>query len=98
MMTRAMHDRPGGPAPAILAPVRPTGDVSRLAAVLAPGLHAAFDGCLAEALPADLVDLLGRLDSPGGARKPGSLPGSSSRRPPAMLPHSQFLQAFVEFP
>ncbi|AWB21589.1 hypothetical protein DA075_12230 [Methylobacterium currus] len=73
-----MHDRPGGPAPAILAPVRPTGDVDRMAAVLAPGLRAAFDGCLAEALPANLADLLGRLDHPGGAHKPGSsLPGSS---------------------
>lgn len=76
MMSRAMHDRPGGPAPAILAPVRQTGDAGRaavpLAAFLSPGLHAAFDGCLAEALPADLADLLGRLDRSGGAPKPGS--------------------------
>ncbi|WP_093568719.1 hypothetical protein [Methylobacterium sp. 174MFSha1.1] len=71
-----MHDRPGGPAPAILAPVRQTGDAGRtaapLAAFLSPGLHAAFDGCLTEALPADLADLLGRLDRAGGAQKPGS--------------------------
>jgi hypothetical protein len=76
MMSRAMHDRPGGPAPAIPAPVRQAGDAGRmtasLAAFLSPGLHAAFDGCLAEALPADLADLLGRLDRSGGAQKPGS--------------------------
>ncbi|PIK74362.1 hypothetical protein [Methylobacterium frigidaeris] len=71
-----MHDRPGGPVPAILPPVQRTGDAGRmaacLAASLAPGLHAAFDGCLAEALPTDLADLLGRLDRPGSSQKPGS--------------------------
>ncbi|KMO37258.1 hypothetical protein VQ03_19395 [Methylobacterium tarhaniae] len=39
-------------------------------AFLAQGLHAAFDGCLAEALPADLADLLGRLDRPGASPGP----------------------------
>ncbi|AWN50150.1 hypothetical protein DK419_20580 [Methylobacterium terrae] len=58
-----MHDRPGGPAPAVLPPAtRSPAGARPLAAVLAPGLHAAFDGCLSEALPADLADLLGRLD------------------------------------
>ncbi len=64
MMSRTMHDRSGGPVPAILPPpaLRSTDGAGPLAAVLAPGLHAAFDGCLDEALPADLSDLLGRLD------------------------------------
>ena len=65
MMSRAMHDRPGGSAPAILPPAaRSAAGAKPLAAVLAPGLQAAFDGCLAEALPADLTELLGRLDRP----------------------------------
>lgn len=79
MMSRAMHDRPGGPGPAIPAPARQAGESGRtaasLAAFLSPGLHAAFDGSLAEALPADLADLLGRLDRPGGARKPDAARG-----------------------
>lgn len=70
MTSRAMHDRPGGPAPAILGPVRQSGNAGRMAAFLAPGLQAAFDGCLDEALPADLTALLGRLDRPGAARMP----------------------------
>lgn len=64
MMSRAMHDRPGGPAPAILPQTRPAAGSKPLAAILAPGLQATFDGCLAEALPADLADLVGRLDRP----------------------------------
>ncbi|KMO12494.1 hypothetical protein [Methylobacterium platani] len=61
-----MHDRPGGPAPAILPPAfRSVHGAEPLAAVLAPGLQAAFDGCLAEALPADLAGLLERLDRSG---------------------------------
>lgn len=63
MMSRAMHDRPGGRAPAILPPsTRSPAGARPLAAILAPGLHAAFDGCLSEALPADLAGLLERLD------------------------------------
>ncbi|TNC11415.1 hypothetical protein FF100_20040 [Methylobacterium terricola] len=63
MSPRAMHDRPGGPAPAILPQaVRSAAGTSPLDAVLAPGLHAAFDGCLAETLPADLATLVARLD------------------------------------
>ena len=56
-----MHDRPGGPGPAILAS---TPQAGHMAAFLAPGLQAAFDGCLDEALPADLAALLGQLDRP----------------------------------
>ena len=74
-MSRAMHDRPGGPTPAIRPQGRPADDAGRMAAFLAPGLRATFDGCLTEALPADLAgplaDLLGRLDRPRGARRPG---------------------------
>ncbi len=70
MTSRAMHDRPGGPAPATFGAVRQAGDAGQLAAFLAPGLQAAFDGCLAEALPADLAALLGRLDRPGASRTP----------------------------
>ena len=65
-----MYDLPVGPAPAVL-PSRAVrsaatpGDAGRLAAVLGPGLHAAFDGCLSETLPAGLAELAGRLDRPG---------------------------------
>ena len=51
-----------------------------MAAFLAPGLQAAFDGCLDEALPADLAALLGRLDRPGAARMPRDR-GAAARCP-----------------
>jgi hypothetical protein len=93
MMSRAMHDRPGGPAPAVLPPASRSAAGTRPVAagvapniptpgilapgILAPGLHAAFDGCLAEALPADLAALLGRLDRSGPV---ASRPSDSRKR------------------
>jgi hypothetical protein len=72
-----MHDLPTGPAPAVVPAraIRP-GDAGRLAAVLGPGLHAAFDGCLSETLPAGLAELVGRLDRPG-ALSDGARTGAS---------------------
>ncbi|TGD97141.1 hypothetical protein [Methylobacterium nonmethylotrophicum] len=58
-----------------------TGDTNRLAAVLAPGLHAAFDGCLSEALPAALAELAGRLDRPRASSDEAAGGPSRSMRP-----------------
>jgi hypothetical protein len=80
MTSRAIHDLPFGPGPAASPPwhaLAGTGDAERLAEALAPGLHAAFDGCLSEGLPMELADrlaaLLGRLDRPTPPRTSSSV-------------------------